>query len=191
MGQKARDVVRILTGGFALTFAGISVVLCIIILKTLLTPWWIPVACVLPVSLLLYYPLRGLNEWITDSSKKWLNILNHLFLTWPTLLIAVLVTNMLTAEGESKEVAARVDRVYKETRYRTRRVGRRTYTRGAPYQVTRMDVTLTDGREYGFDIPKKLYSRITVGDTVVIPTSTGAFHLTWMDESKAKLREKE
>lgn len=188
MKNKTKEAWRIVLAGFAAAIAIISALFDIVLLKSLLTSWLIPTFCLLPVAIALTLPLRGAAKRLTDSDKTWLNTLCTILFLYPVLLLAVLLTNRVFADGKTRDVPAVVTRVYKETRYKTRRVSRRVYARGAPYKVNRVDVILPDGDSRSFDVSKKVYNAVNKGDTVDIPATTGLFRLTFLDQSHIKAR---
>lgn len=188
MDAKTKEAWRIVVLSLILVVAGIAAVIDIVLLNSSLTPWWIPVLCVLPIALCLYLPFRGLIRWLTRSSKIWINLSVNLVLCLSFLLAAVLLINLLNPKDLSSGIYGTVNKVYKETRYRTKRVSRRTYTKGTPYQVTCMDITLETGDNFKIDIPMHLYDVIGKGDTIDLPVVTGVFNITMIDKAKAAAR---
>ena len=73
--NKGREAWRIALLTLGVTVALFCIVLDIIMLKSLLTPWWIPAAILLPVVLVLALPFRSVTRWLTDSPRTWWNVL--------------------------------------------------------------------------------------------------------------------
>lgn len=187
MTKKNADVLKILLSGLAATVALICAFFDAAMLKELLTPWIIPVLCVLPVGAALALPLRHPVSRLTGSAMVWLNTLCALVFAVPVVLMVVLLANRLSTV-ERTDIPVVVERVYKETRYKTKRVSRRHYTRGTPYKVTRADVKLPDGHTRSIDVTKRVYKNMSKGDTVDIPVTTGIFRLSYLDASHIHLR---
>lgn len=188
MKEKTKDAYRIVLGGFAATIAILIAIADIIMLKSLLSPWLTPALCLLPVAIALAFPLRVAARWLTDSDKSWLNTSLTILFIYPLLMMALIMADKHLGDPQTRDIPAVVNRVYKETRYKTRRVSRRVYARGAPYKVNRIDVTLANGDMRSFDVTKKVYNDANKGDTVDIPATTGLFRLVWLDQSHIKVR---
>ena len=187
MKQKTKEAWRTVALGLAVTIAGMSAVFDITMLRNLLSPWWIPVACVLAVTFALALPFRSVTCWLTGSARNWLNITCHVLMLSPILLLAVLTLNFVYTQGDDSCIPAVVERVYRENREHTRRVGRRSYSRYTSLHHV-INVTMENGDSRKIDIPRKLYSKILKGDTVDIPVTTGIFRIVQLDESHIRLR---
>lgn len=188
MTSKTKEVWRILTAGFGVTIAIMCACGDVAMLKMLLSSWIPPVVAALLIAMIISLLLRGAMAWLTGSGKRWINQLCATVAIAPIVLLAMLIVNDSCPAGEPEQMTATVDRVYKETRYKTRRVSRRVYTRGAPYKVNRIDVTLANGNTRSFDISKKLYAVVYKGDTVDIPVNTGLLGLKWLDSGDIRPR---
>lgn len=187
MKEKTKDSWRSVALGSAAALALMAAMCSVMMLKTLLSSWLIPVLCVLPVALCLSLPFRGVTRWLTRSRKTWVNVTVHTLLVYPVLLSAVLTANRIWTLENRQEMHGVVNRVYTEMRRSSRRVSRRSYrTVETPHNV--IDVTLDNGSQRKIDVTRKIYSRASKGDTVDIPVTTGIFHLVQMDESHLKLR---
>ncbi len=68
-----------------------------------------------------------------------------------------------------------VERVYSETRYHTKRVSRKVYTRGAPYKVYFADVRFATGQTAKISLDLKKFRRTAAGDTMELRVERGAF----------------
>ncbi len=186
MKPKTEEAWRTVVGGFGGAVAIMSGMAAYIMLKTLLTPWIIPVLCVLPVALALALPLRSVTGWLTGSVNVWLNLSVHMLLMYPLLLGAVLLTNKLWVITNERDMQGVVDRVYTERRKSTRRQGRRSYHTVEKLQNV-IDITLETGKTRKIDVSKKIYRQVEKGDTVEIPITTGIFHMTQMEEGQLTL----
>lgn len=132
--------------------------------------WWKPLV-VCAVIGIFSAPLQQL---VKAKMTLWLRCLIQVVAVTVTCLFAFFLANFLTAQKapvQFQDVV--VTRVYREQHYKTKRVGRRTYTRGAPYWVYCMDVELADGRMKTVSISKKRYRQVDKGDTVGLATRRG------------------
>lgn len=189
MGEKKnKDAWRIVAGGFWATLAIFCGVGCAVEFKYVLTPWWIPVLAAVMVSLALALPMRSVLRWLTGSRNPAIILLCQVFLISPVLLIAALLANMTLASPEREQIATEVTRVYKETRYRTKRVSRRVYTRGAPYKAYRMEIEIPGKGRRSLDISKKIYDRVMKGDTIGINVFTGPLGIRMFESGSFDLR---
>lgn len=156
-------------------------------LNYLLTAWWIPVSIVLVITVALALPLRRMWQWIIGKSNVALILLCHILFTGPLLLCAALTINLATSGKNVQPTEAVVERVYTETRYRTKRLSRKVYTRGAPYTVYRVEVHFPEGEKRHFDIKRQLFARLTKGDTISVDVSKGALGMKVFNGSETKL----
>lgn len=185
---KGKDAARAVTGGLTFTVALMSAAGCYFMLRQLVTPWWIPVCVVLAVTVPLALPMRGIWRWLTGSDNVALNLLCHMLSVFPLLLCAALTVNYACANVSGK-TEARIEKVYRQTRYRSRRVGRRTYTRGEPYQVYCMEIETSGGLRRDFDISRKIYSKAAKGDTIQLDILSGPLGMKMLDISHPHLPE--
>ncbi|MDE5645067.1 MAG: hypothetical protein K2I45_05435 [Muribaculaceae bacterium] len=167
-----------------------SIAGCIYLQHFLLTPWWIPALILLPAALALALPTRGFWHWLTGIRNVAVNLVCHMVFSFPLLLCATLTVNYVTAGKNADREEATVTRVYKETRYKTRRVNRRTYTRGAPYSVYFIEIHFNDGRTKDIEVLKKTYDRVSKGDTIGVDVSKGRLGMTVFDGRNLHLRER-
>jgi hypothetical protein len=113
----------------------------------------------------------------------------HLVFTFPLLLCTALTVNLLTADKNPVNTKAVVEKVYTETRYHTKRVSRKVYTRGAPYTVYCVEIQFPEGKKRHFDIKKKVYNRLSKGDTVSVDIKKGALGMRMFNGSEMQLPE--
>lgn len=188
--SKSKESWRIVTGVMMSAVALFCMGGCAAELNYLLTPWWIPVVIVMAITIPLALPMRGLWQWLTGKQNVALNMLCHLIFTFPLLLCAALTVNLFTADKNPVNTEAVVERVYTETRYHTKRVSRKVYTRGAPYTVYCVEIQFPEGERRHFDIKKKVYNRLSKGDTVSVDVKKGALGMRVFNGSEMRLPEK-
>lgn len=88
--------------------------------------------------------------------------------------------------GEAHETEAEITRVYSETRYKTRRVTRRTYARGESYKVYFAEIDLGHGVRRPVPIDRGRYRRLRPGMRVSVGLCRGALGLTFVDAGHMK-----
>lgn len=176
--SKSKEAVRIVVGSMMVAATVFNVGGCIYMLRELLSARWIPICLTLVFAGCLALPLRSLWRRLTKSSNIALHLILHICFTWPLVLLLALIINFVNPASEKHRMDMTVERVYTETRYHTKRVGRRTYSRGAPYKVYRIDITTPDGRSRGFDVKKKIYDRVSKGDTIELDVYRGILGMT-------------
>lgn len=174
MSNGAKDTGRVLFMVFGSCVVIGSIAGCVYMFKLLLTPWWIPVSICTIISIALGIPLRGLWRWLTKSDNIAFHTIVNLLVILPFTLCAALTVNYATSGRNETDEKVVVNRVYWETHYKTRRVGRRTYTRGAPYKVYYLSLTLGEGHNRDVQVLKKTYDRLVKGDTIGVHVSKGA-----------------
>lgn len=185
--RKRKEIWIIIVAGFSAAIAIICALFSIIILRTLLTPWWIPVAIIIPIALVLALPLRKASCWVTESSREWVNICHSILLLYPILLFAMLFINHLCPAGESTSMEAIIESKYTETRYRSERVSRRVY-RSVPYRGYAINAITENGKIHTFPLSYKEYNAVHKGDTIDIPVSIGIFRIKSLEVADMKVR---
>lgn len=186
---KGKEAARIIAGGMMATIALMCAAGCYLMLRDSLTPRWIPVCIALLVTVPLALPLRGVWKWITGSDNVALNMASHVLFIFPLLLCSALVVNYACG-SPTGSIDACVEKVYRQTRYRSKRVGRRTYTRGQPYQVYCLEVRTDNGTTRDLDISRKIYNQVCKGDTIHLDVLTGPLGIRMLDTSHPHLPEK-
>lgn len=186
---KSKEGWRLVTGVMMSAVALFCIGGCAAEFNYLITPWWIPVVIVLAISVPLALPMRGLWQWLTGKQNVALNMICHLVFTFPLLLCTALTVNLLTADKNPVNTKAVVEKVYTETRYHTKRVSRKVYTRGAPYTVYCVEIQFPEGKKRHFDIKKKVYNRLSKGDTVSVDIKKGALGMRMFNGSEMHLPE--
>lgn len=176
MNSKTQLAVSILVISF-LTIASICCyVFSFMMLRTTMVSVWIPLAIAVGIAMVSGLTLSRVWRYLTDRQSFAINYIFHVLVVSGFLLLAVVLLNRYGAsENASYKENAIVTRVYREKHYRTKRVSRRVYTRGAPYYIYMTDVELADGRFASFSIPKKRYDQLNRGDTIGVTLSKGLF----------------
>ena len=133
--------------------------------------------------------MKGLWNYLIASESIALKLIIHVAFTIPVLLCAALLVNSMAADySESQDVKVKVESVYRKTKYRTKRVSRRVYAKGAPYYVYGIDCRFPSGNLKSIEIPKKKYDYITKGDTVILPVCRGALGMPVIRASEIKTK---
>lgn len=134
--------------------------------------WWKP-AVVCGIIGIFSAPLQQLRN---AKMALWLRCLLQAVAVTVICLFGYYLVNYLTArQAPLRFDDVLVTNVYRERHYKSKRVSRRVYTRGAPYWVYCMDIELADGRRKSVTISKKRYKQVDAGDTVELATRRGIF----------------
>ncbi|MDE6338167.1 MAG: hypothetical protein K2K97_00070 [Muribaculaceae bacterium] len=70
---------------------------------------------------------------------------------------------------------ATVAKKYTETRHHTRRINRRVYTTGSPYQVYYFELELEDGSHKKLQVSNQKYNRTRYGSKIKVSRRKGLF----------------
>lgn len=126
---------------------------------------------------------------LTSTRKVYINFPVHVIVFTIIAAAIFLFTNYFAADYTAYPPAkASIERVYWQQRYRTRRVSRRTYVRGAPYKVYFLDIALAeDGTVKKVPITKTKYDLAHKGDSVELNIGKGFFGCRVINESSLKL----
>lgn len=189
-GNNSSGAWRTVCMAFMLTITIFCIGGCAYMFRTLLTQWWIPALVTAIPAIALALPARGLWRWFTGRDNVALNLICHILFTYPLLLCVALTVNYATSGKGNVRENAIVERVYRETRYKTRRVSRKVYTRGAPYYVYCIEIRLPDSRKRDIEVQKNIYNRVSRGDTVGIDVSRGVLGMSVFNSSSLHLKEK-
>ncbi len=137
-----------------------------------ISDWRIP-ACVCAVIGIFSAPLQQL---LRARMALWLRCLIQAVAVTVICLFGYYLINFITAQQAPVRFDdVLVTRVYREKHYKSKRVGRRHYTRGAPYWVYCMDIELADGRQKSVTISQRRYKLVDAGDTVGLASRRGIF----------------
>ena len=132
--------------------------------------WWKPLVICAVIGIFS----APLQQFVKAKMALWLRCLIQAVAVTITCLFAFFLVNFLTAQKAPVQFQdVIVTRVYREQHYKTKRVSRRVYTRGAPYWVYCMEIELADGRHKTVTISKKRYKQVDKDDTVGLATRRG------------------
>ena len=172
--SKSSDLLRIVCwmglGIGIVLFVGGS---CVLYSDTLID-WWKPVTgcAILAVISALIYGHRWERFTCTDFFP--INFCIQAIVGFSVLIFAFFSVNYFFSDddaGHTENVT--VERRYRETRYRTKRIGRRVVGRGTPYYVYFIEIRFSDGRLKSHQVLKGRYDRIHQGDTMALEVSNG------------------
>lgn len=137
-----------------------------------LVPAWLPwtVGAVLALATGLWG--RHLIGRMAGLRKVWLCYLIYVFVATGVFAAGLLLANRVGA-GEREPVTAEVTRVYSEKRYRTKRVSRRSYTCGEPYNVYYAELDFGGGVRRPVAIDIRAYRRMHPGRFVEVALRRG------------------
>lgn len=174
--SKTKRAVRIVAG----TFLAVMAVSCYIgtatLLKFVFVKWWLPASIAFGISAASGLTLYRMWKWLTGRSGFVLNYLCHLsFFTGFLMALMLVINYCVPADKPFRHEKAVVTKVYREKHYRTRRVSRRVYSRGAPYYVYRADLRLDNGNTSTINLDMKHYNSLNKGDSVGIVVGSGIF----------------
>lgn len=145
----------------------------------MLSPCWavVMVAVILSatISAVIY---RSVSLRI--AKRRWLILPASMLFLVPVLLAAILLVDRTRIRNE-EHCTAVAERVFTKTRYRSERVGRRSYKRGAPYKVYYMTLRLEDGLTKEIGITAENYRHVHREDSVGIIVREGLFGLRHID----------
>lgn len=187
--SKSKTATRSIMAVFVVMLVIFGIAASVFLLKQLISSVWIPVSVTLVMALILALPFMRFWQWLTGISNIPLCIICNLIAVWPVLLSGALIINKCTPRSRPVQTEAVIKRLLIETRYHTKRVSRRVYTRGAPYSAFCAEVTLPGGADRTFDITKKKYDIFSKGDTVLIETTDGMLGMSTMNPSTIRLKD--
>ncbi len=142
--------------------------------KTIVEPW-LPygIALLLGVASIA---VSGVWRCLTGTSRWWINALYGFAVVGALSAFAIIGGNYYMADestAHTEEVEV-VDK-YREKHYKSRRVSRRVYTRGAPYWTYHVTVEFADGRRKPIEVTKKRYAKIKSGSIRELTLQKGLF----------------
>lgn len=178
---------RLVIGSVLFALLLTSLAGCVYLLRDTLTAWWKPLLVVWFVATALYLPLRRPWSRLLHTENLAAGIVCHLLVALPVLLCAALLVNYLGSRGgDSQTVMLKVERVYNKTHYRSKRVSRRVYTRGAPYKVYYIEAAMPDGKNREFQVTHKTYKTINKGDTALVEFRKGLLGMPVIDHREIR-----
>lgn len=133
-------------------------------------------------------PLAKYWGRITGMRNIWINSAINTAAVGIVICFSFLAINYFGADFASGDASGHgvIERRYQKTRYRTRRVGRRTYAQGAPYQVYFLDVSIPGWGKRDFEVGKKKYDTVRTGDTVSLSMAQGSLGFPVVNPSSIK-----
>lgn len=142
--------------------------------KTIVEPW-------LPYGIALLLGVASIAVWgvwrcLTGTSRWWINALYGFAVVGALSAFAIIGGNYYMADestAHTEEVKV-VDK-YREKHYKSRRVSRMVYTRGAPYWTYHVTVEFADGRRKPIEVTKKRYAKIKSGSIRELTLQKGLF----------------
>lgn len=125
---------------------------------------------------------------LTGSGKLYLNFPLHVVVFTIVMSAALLMGNYFATDFD-RLPAGRVivENRLTKTRYHSKRVTRRTYTRGAPYKVYYLEISFPDGKRKEVYVKKSLYDKARKGDTATVSIGRGALSFPVFDPHSLKL----
>lgn len=122
-------------------------------------------------------PLSG-RYWhrVTGTANRWINSIVNILAVGIVAGFTFVAVNYFCA-GEPREIDGVIARRYQETRYQSRRVSRRTYVRGHPYQVYFLEVDIPDWGNRSFEVARSKYNHYRKGDSISLTESRGGLGL--------------
>lgn len=143
-----------------------------------LTTLWIPWVVTAAVALATGLHLAPLCRVFTGSTRFILNYDIYSFISTGVLTGLFFSLNYFLSDPSSAcGVNADVTRIYSETRYHTRRVGRRVVGRGNPYKVYNADVVLPGGRTKTIPLTLSEYNSSRHSTVMTVEVEKGFFGL--------------
>lgn len=118
------------------------------------------------------------RKWrvVTESSAMIWNFLLNGVSAASLLFGAFYSANYAFAYSDTKsEVEGTVVRKYSETRYKSKRVARNRYTRGAPYKVYFAEVALPTGWKYEEEMSLSRWNKLRKGGSIKVELERGLF----------------
>lgn len=149
---------------------------------------WIFFGTVLAVAAATGTVLHRAWGKLTGWDKFYLNFPIHLVVATIVISAAFLMGNYFATDFSSlPEEKVIIENRLRETRYHTKRVSRRVYTRGAPYYVYYLEVSLPDGKPMEVYVEKSVYDKALAGDTATVRFGRGALSLPVINPRSLKL----
>lgn len=142
---------------------------------TLVNVWALTGICFVPALFSAFLMWRYWQS-LTNSTNVLINGIAQTVSMIGLLMATFYVINYATSRTNPEQHEHGVaQKVYWEQRYRTRRISRRTYTKGEPYKVYFIDVELNSGKKKSIELTYRQYKKYHKGDSLDIPIREGAF----------------
>ncbi len=185
---KVKSVVRWVALGF-----GVALLILLAggiagMIGTTMLNWWVFFGIIVIVAAATGTVLHCGWEKLTGTGKFYINFPLHMVVFTIVAAAALLMGNYYGSDFSSfQEEKVIVNQKIRKTRYQTKRISRRVYTRGAPYYVYYVDITLPDGTPKEIFVNRNVYNKAHVGDTATIRMGRGALSFRVIDPNSLKL----
>lgn len=185
---KVKSVVRWVALGF-----GVALLILLAggiagMIGTTMLNWWVFFGIIVIVAAATGTVLHCGWEKLTGTGKFYINFPLHMVVFTIVAAAALLMGNYYGSDFSSfQEEKVIVNQKIRKTRYQTKRISRRVYTRGAPYYVYYVDITLPDGTPKEIYVNRNVYNKAHVGDTATIRMGRGALSFRVIDPNSLKL----
>ncbi len=152
------------------------------ILDSTIVNRWVFFGIVAAVAAATGTVLHSAWDKLTGWGKFYLNYPLHIVVASIVLSSAFLMGNYFGTDFESlPEEKVIIEKRFTQTRYHTKRATRRVYTRGAPYKVYFLEVSLPDGKRTDVFVKKTVYDKALAGDTATVRFGRGVLSLPVLD----------
>ena len=134
------------------------------------------ITVILTIILLFLLVLRG--PLANFLRPKWLNTLVFAAIIPGFLMIAFYATNYIFSDVDSAVTeTAVVEKVYYKVRHKRKRISRKVYGQGEPYNVYFINVRFSNGTVKSFEIPLRKYNKTHKGDSISYPVERGLYNI--------------
>ena len=160
---KVKSVVRWVALGF-----GVALLILLAggiagMIGTTMLNWWVFFGIIVIVAAATGTVLHCGWEKLTGTGKFYINFPLHMVVFTIVAAAALLMGNYYGSDFSSfQEEKVIVNQKIRKTRYQTKRISRRVYTRGAPYYVYYVDITLPDGTPKEIYVNRNVYNKAHV-----------------------------
>ena len=155
------------------------------IYRDTIVEWHTPWSIALVLSLLSWFPLRGLYGRVLLDYHFILLLLIHFAWATGVWLLLVLGINSWCADKSSFHIEqATVVGHFREKHYHTQRVTRKVYRRGQPYYEYIVRLQFPAGKEKDFTLPLEKYKRLRNGMAIDMPVFRGFFGFPVIDRPR-------
>lgn len=137
----------------------------------------IGITVIITIILLLLFVRQGpLSNFLRPA---WLNTIVFAIIIPAFLMISFYTTNYIFSDKDSSETeTAVVEKVYYKIRHKRKRINRKVYAQGEPYNVYFIDVKFSNGSVKSFEIPLRKYNKTHKGDSLSYPVERGLYNIT-------------
>lgn len=163
--------VTVVSVALIMIFLGVGIA---VVLEHTVLNRWLFFGIMLLAGIVTSVPCGRFWQWLTGGVDRRLCVLIHIVCFGILLSALILGVNYFSADFDHMpRTDAVIVRKYSETRYHSRRVGRRSYSRVDPYKVYYVELALPDSLHREYQISLKRYNRLRKGKTVEVPRGPG------------------